>query len=60
MMTPIEALQIALKRENQSEKLYADWAAKHPAIRELCTALAGEEQQHAAKIRKRLAEIEVN
>jgi len=45
-MTPVEALEIALSKEEASIKLYRRFSEEHPAIKELLLSLLNEEEKH--------------
>ena len=46
-MTPVEALELALAKEEEAIKLYKDLAIKHTAIKDLLISLSSEEQKHS-------------
>ncbi len=56
-MTATEALELALKKENASIKLYTKLAAEHSQIKELLFALLNEEEKHKKMIEARITEI---
>lgn len=56
-MTPIEALELALSKEETSIELYRDLANKHSAIKDLLLSLVNEEEKHKLLIEKKIAEI---
>ncbi len=56
-MTATEALELALKKENASIKLYTKLAAEYSEIKELLFALLNEEEKHKKMIEARIAEI---
>ena len=56
-MTPIEALDLALSKEEQSIKLYSKLSIEHLAIKELLDFLANEEEKHKLLIEKKIAEL---
>ncbi len=56
-MIPIEALELALKKEEEALNLYKDLAVKHPEIRELLTDLADQEYRHRKMIQEKIAEL---
>ena len=56
-MIPIEALKIALKKEEASIKLYTDMAAKHSMLKELCAELLNEEFKHKKLIEQKIHEL---
>ncbi|MDD4957307.1 MAG: ferritin family protein [Candidatus Omnitrophica bacterium] len=56
-MTPVEALKIALAKEDASVRLYKKLAEEHPAIRDLLTELLIEEEKHRKMIEKKLVQL---
>jgi rubrerythrin len=56
-MTPVEALKLALSKEEDSIKLYNDLAIKHPALKDLLLTLVNEEEKHKILIEKKISEI---
>ena len=56
-MTPIEALEIALAKEDASVKLYRRLALEHKAIEELLLSLINEEEKHVKMIQDRIREL---
>ncbi len=56
-MTPVDALKLALSKEEQSIKLYRDLVAKHSEIKELLFSLVIEEEKHKQLIEKKISEI---
>jgi rubrerythrin len=57
MMGPIEALNVALAREQASIELYNKLYLRHPEIKELFLLLVNEEEKHKQLIEKRIVEI---
>lgn len=57
-MTPVEALQIALSKEQKSIEIYKKMAIDFPEIRELCTDLQNEEDKHKILIEKKIADMQ--
>lgn len=57
-MTPIEALNLALAKEDASIKLYTRLSLEHAAIRELLQLLINEEEKHKMLIEKKIIEIQ--
>ena len=53
-MTPVEALKLALEREEASIKLYQELIKEHPTLQEVLTDLLNEEFKH-----KKLIENEI-
>ena len=56
-MSPTEALQLALSKEEGSIELYKRLANEHAEIRELLSSLVIEEEKHKKLIKKRITEI---
>lgn len=56
-MTPVEALEIALVKEDASIKLYRKLALKHKVIEELLISLVNEEEKHLKMIKERIYEL---
>lgn len=56
-MIPVEALKLALSKEEQAIKLYQDLAVKHPAIQELLSFLTTEEQKHKKMLEEKISEL---
>lgn len=56
-MTPVDALKLALSKEEISIKLYRDLAQDHPAIRDLLLLLLNEEEKHKILIKKKIVEV---
>jgi rubrerythrin len=56
-MTPVEALKMALQKEEASIELYRELAAKHPAIKELLSSLLDEEFKHKKLIEDKIAQL---
>ncbi|MCQ9206054.1 MAG: hypothetical protein NG737_07070 [Omnitrophica bacterium] len=56
-MVPIEALKLALLKEEASMKLYKDLAKKHRTIRELLTQLYDQEYRHKKLIEDKIREL---
>ncbi len=56
-MTPVEALKLALAKENTSITLYTDLSNKLPEIRELVLFLLNEEQKHKKMIEEKIVEV---
>ena len=54
IMGPIDALTIALNKEQASIKLYDDLCSSHSDLRELCSFLITEEQKHKQMIEKKI------
>ena len=56
-MTPVEALKIALAKEEVSIKLYKKLANEHSEIRELLYSLLNEEEKQKRLIETRISEL---
>ena len=56
-MTPVEALKLALSKEEASIALYKKLAVEHSAVRELLTFLENEEQKHKKMIEEKIFEL---
>lgn len=54
-MTPVEALKLALEREEASIELYKELIKEHPVLQEVFTLLLNEEFKH-----KKLVENELH
>jgi rubrerythrin len=53
-MTPIEALKLALQREEASIKLYQELIKEHSSLQEVLTSLLNEEFKHKKLIENEL------
>lgn len=56
-MTPVEALNIALKKEEASIKLYTKLSIEHSVIKDLLQLLINEEEKHKKLIQEKLVEV---
>ncbi len=56
-MSTIEALEIALKKEEASIQLYKDMLVKHKDINELFSFLLNEEYKHRKLVQDKLVEL---
>ncbi len=56
-MSPVEALELALSKENASIELYKDLATKHSEIRELLNFLENEEHKHKKMINEKIVQL---
>lgn len=56
-MTYLEALEMALTKENSSIKLYTEFGMKYPTLRDLFSSLADEERKHLKMIEKKISEL---
>lgn len=55
-MGPVEALKLALSKEEASIQLYNKLNLKHPALKELFSFLIIEEEKHKRLIEKKIFE----
>ncbi len=56
-MTPVEALKLALAKEEASINLYKRLAYEHKAIQDLANDLLNEEFEHKSLIEKKIREL---
>ena len=56
-MGPIDALKLALKKEEGAIELYKNMAAEHPALKDILTDLLNEELSHKKKIEEKIVEL---
>ena len=56
-MIELEALQLALSKEQSAVEAYQKLLAEHPALKDLFYFLLSEEQKHVALIQKKIAEL---
>lgn len=56
-MSPIEALQLALSKEEAAITLYRRLGLDHPAIKELLLLLLNEEEKHKKLIEQKIVEL---
>lgn len=56
-MTPVEALKLALGKEEASIKLYNSLSQKHAEIKELLFDLLIEEEKHKKMIEEKIVEM---
>jgi len=56
-MTPVEALKLALSKEEAAIKMYRDMANDHPAIQDLLFLLLNEEEKHKLLIEKKITDV---
>jgi len=56
-MIDLEALKIALSRENDSITTYQRMLADHPGLKELLSFLLTEEEKHKVLIEKKIREL---
>lgn len=53
-MTPVEALKLALTKENASIEFYNKLNLKHPSLKELFSFLVNEEEKHKLLIERKI------
>ena len=56
-MIEIEALRLALSKEEDAIKTYQDMLARYPALTELLSFLVTQEQKHKAMIEKKISDL---
>lgn len=56
-MTPVEALQLALTKEQSAIVFYERLAMRYSGIKDLLSFLLTEEQKHKQMIEKKIAEL---
>ena len=56
-MTPVEALRLALVKENEAHDLYQRLAEEQPVAREIFLSLVIEEEKHAKLIEKKIVDL---
>jgi rubrerythrin len=56
-MGPVEALKLALTKEQESIDLYSKLNLEHPALSETFLFLINEEHKHKQLIEKKISEI---
>lgn len=56
-MIEIEALNLALSKEQDAAESYKKLAVEHPSLKDLFYLLLTEEQKHAAMIEKKISEL---
>jgi len=56
-MIPVEALELALKREEDSITMYQKFAGEFPVAKEIFIFLLNEEEKHKQLIRKKIQEL---
>lgn len=56
-MTDVEALKIALSKEERAIELYQKFLTEQPNIKEVFSFLLNEEQKHKQLIEKKISEI---
>jgi rubrerythrin len=56
-MGPVEALRLALSKEQEAAAMYQKFHAEHPAAKDVFEFLAGEEQKHKKLIEEKIVEL---
>jgi len=56
-MGPVEALKIALKKEEASIKLYQRMYLQYPEVKELVSFLINQEEKHKKMVKKAISKI---
>ncbi|PIQ88133.1 MAG: hypothetical protein COV73_00450 [Candidatus Omnitrophica bacterium CG11_big_fil_rev_8_21_14_0_20_43_6] len=56
-MTEIEALKLALTKEETAIKTYQEMLVNHPSLGELLSFLVTEEQKHKKLIEKKIVDL---
>lgn len=56
-MTPVEALKLALSKEQSAIDLYERLSRKHTAIKELLLFLLNQEEKHKKLIQDKIQEL---
>lgn len=56
-MTEMEALKLALSKEQKAVKMYQELLADNPGLKDLFYFLLNEEEKHAAMIEKKIAAL---
>jgi len=56
-MIEIEALRLALSKEEDAIKTYQDMLVRYPALTELLSFLVTQEQKHKAMIEKKISDL---
>ncbi|MBU4303754.1 MAG: hypothetical protein KKC39_04175 [Candidatus Omnitrophica bacterium] len=56
-MIEMEALKLALSKEQSSVKYYQELLVKHPVLKDLFYLLLNEEQKHVMMIEEKIAQL---
>lgn len=56
-MSPVEALELALAKENESIEAYRAFLVQFPATKDIFQFLLNEEEKHKQMIQKKITEI---
>ncbi|MFH1046307.1 MAG: hypothetical protein V1727_05010 [Candidatus Omnitrophota bacterium] len=56
-MGPVEALKIALEKEESAIKLYQKFLVEHTAAKDVFEYLLAEEEKHKTMINKKITEL---
>ena len=57
-MVPIEALELALRKEIEAKDMYFKFSVQFPAVKEIFLFLQGEEEKHQLLIEKKISELQ--
>ena len=56
-MGPIDALKLALSKEEEAMKMYSKFSDEYPAAKDIFSFLVSEESKHKVLIEKKIAEL---
>ena len=56
-MGPVEALELALRKEIEAKELYTQLSIKFPEIKDIFIFLANEEEKHRKAIEERISKL---
>ena len=57
-MTPVEALQLALEKEDDALTLYRKLALAHPAVKDMFEFLVNEEEKHKKMLQEKIHQLQ--
>lgn len=57
-MTPVEALQLALEKEDDALVLYRKLALEHPAVKDMFEFLVNEEEKHKKMLEAKIHQLQ--
>ncbi|MBN2482971.1 MAG: hypothetical protein JXD21_02055 [Candidatus Omnitrophica bacterium] len=57
-MTPVEALQLALEKEDDALTLYRKLALEHHAVKDIFEFLVNEEEKHKKILKERIHQLQ--
>jgi len=57
-MTPVEALQLALEKENEALDLYRKLALEHHAVKDVFEFLINEEEKHKKMLQEKIHQLQ--